>query len=119
LQEWEYRHFLKVVHGDSEFDKQRYDNYSALNDLLSFNKLFNGPMVQNLTLVTDPAFFEELYYFKNKSLVIEYIRLVTIEVGFGGFTQKRTVEELLFGYEDPFLKTLKEMDPMLGGDPSI
>lgn len=44
---------------------------------------------------------------------------MTIEVGFGGFTQKRSANELLFGYEDPFLKNLKEMDPMLGGDPSI
>jgi hypothetical protein len=50
---------------------------------------------------------------------MDYIRFVTIEVGFGGLTQERTVNELLFGYEDPFLKTLKEMDPMLGGDPSI
>lgn len=31
----------------------------------------------------------------------------------------RTVNELLFGYKDPFLTALKEMDPMLGGDPSI
>lgn len=50
---------------------------------------------------------------------MDYVRFVAIEVGFGGFTQDRTVSELLFGYEDPFLKTLKEMDPMLGGDPSI
>lgn len=48
-----------------------------------------------------------------------YVRFVAIEVGFGGFTQQRTVNELLFGYQDPFLQTLKEMDPMLGGDPSI
>lgn len=29
---------------------------------------------------------------------MNYIRFVTIEVGFGGFTQKRSAYELLFGY---------------------
>jgi hypothetical protein len=41
-----------------------------------------------------------------------------IEVGFGGFTQERTAMELAFGYDDPFLKDLKDQDPILGGDPS-
>lgn len=36
-----------------------------------------------------------------------FVRFITIEVGFGGFTQERSVRELLFGYEDPFLKGLK------------
>lgn len=44
---------------------------------------------------------------------------MTIEVGFGGFTMKRSVQELLFGFEDPFLKNFVEMDTMQGGDPSI
>jgi hypothetical protein len=72
-----------------------------------------------MTLVENATFFEELFYSTNKTLMLEYIRFVTIEIGFGGFTQKRTVNELLFGYEDEFLKNLKEMDTMLGGDPSI
>jgi hypothetical protein len=118
LQEWEYRHFLDVAYGDPSLDKTTL-NESQLTDLLSFNKLFNGPMVQNLTLIQDPAFFTRLFHFTNKTLLTEYIRFVTIEVGFGGFTQQRTVNELLFGYIDPFLQSLKEMDPMQGGDPSI
>jgi hypothetical protein len=28
-------------------------------------------------------------------------------------------EKLLFGYEDIFLKTLAQMNPAMGGDPSI
>jgi len=27
-----------------------------------------------------------------------------IEVVFGGFTQERSVHEILFGYDDPFVK---------------
>ena len=42
-----------------------------------------------------------------------------MEVGFGGLTQKRTPNDLIFGYEDPFLTKMKALDPMLGGDPSI
>lgn len=75
--------------------------------------------MQNLTLIEDAVFFEQLFYWKNKTLLMDYVRFVAIEIGFGGLTQERTVNEMLFGYEDPFLKTLKEMDPMLGGDPSI
>ncbi len=40
-------------------------------------------------------------------------------MGFGGLTQQRSVKELLFGYEDPFLKALQVTDTMMGGDPSI
>lgn len=50
---------------------------------------------------------------------MEYIRFVVVEVGFGGFTQKRTPNELIFGYTDPFLSQLKQLPPILGGDPSI
>jgi hypothetical protein len=34
------------------------------------------------------------------TLLKNYIKFITIEVGFGGFTMKRTVNEILFGYED-------------------
>lgn len=37
------------------------------------------------------------------TLLKNFVRFITIEVGFGGFTQERSVRELLFGYEDPFL----------------
>jgi hypothetical protein len=33
--------------------------------------------------------------------------------------QRRSPRELIFGYEDPFLTQLKELDPLLGGDPSL
>ena len=41
-----------------------------------------------------------------------------IECALGGLVQKRTVKELLFGYEDPFVKNIKTVDLMRGGDPS-
>lgn len=67
----------------------------------------------------DPANFTKTFYWKNRTLLVGFVKWVAVEVGFGGFVQTRSVEELLFGYEDDFLKQLKEMDPMLGGDPSI
>jgi hypothetical protein len=40
-------------------------------------------------------------------------------VGLGGIVQERSVQDLVFGYEDDFLKNLRDMDPATGGDPSI
>ena len=48
-----------------------------------------------------------------------YLRFVVVNAAFGGLTVKKTARELLFGYSDPLLVTLKEMDPAMGGDPSI
>lgn len=60
-----------------------------------------------------------MYYWKNKSILIGYIKFFMIQVGFGGVTQRRTVRDFVLGYEDPFLKALQTMDPMMGGDPSL
>ena len=87
--------------------------------MLSFDKLFSASMVMELMLEHNQINFEKLYYWKNMTLLKTYIKFITVEVGFGGFTQKRSPRELLFGYEDPFLKTLQETDTMMGGDPSI
>ena len=119
LAEWEYRHFLNEVHFSPDFDPKNYDNVTRLADVLSFDKLFSVGMIQNITLGTDDSLFEKLFYFTNRTLTLDYIRFITIEVGFGGFVQTHTVQEYLFGYEDPFLKTLKELDPLMGGDPSL
>ena len=70
-------------------------------------------------LENDQYKFQKLYYWKNMTLLKNFVRFITIEVGFGGFTQERSVRELLFGYEDPFLQGLKQTDTMMGGDPSI
>lgn len=53
------------------------------------------------------------------SLLKGYVKWVAIEVGFGGLTQKRRVKQLLFGYEDQYLKKIKAKTPINGGDPSI
>lgn len=76
-------------------------------------------MVMELMIEKDASNFEKLYYWKNMTLLKNFVRFVTIEVGFGGFTQTRSPRELLFGYEDPFLENLRETDTMTGGDPSI
>ena len=49
-----------------------------MSDLLSFDGLFNGPLVQNLTIMTNQTLFEELFYWKNKTLLMDYIRFITI-----------------------------------------
>lgn len=52
-------------------------------------------------------------------LLKSYFKYISIEVSFGGLAVERTVREHLFGYEDSFIKQLKELDPAMGGDPSL
>lgn len=73
-------------------------------------KIFYEPLDQTIT---------ETYYWNNRSLLQGWIQFYTTQVAFGGLVQKRTVRDLLIGYEDPFLKDIKTEDLMRGGDPSI
>lgn len=41
-----------------------------------------------------------------------------IYVALNGFTTTRTAEEYMFGYEDEYIKGVKEAYPPFGGDPS-
>lgn len=50
--------------------------------------------------------------------VLNYIRYIVVDIGLEGFADKRTVDELLFGYWPGITKTIKEMNPAMGGDPS-
>lgn len=92
-------------------------NLTQIVDLLSFDKLFNGQMIQELWTMNETS-FKEWFYWDNQDVLKEYLRYIVIEVGFGGFTQQRKARELIFGYDDPFLVNLRDMDPILGGDPS-
>jgi hypothetical protein len=51
MQEWEYRQYLYSGLGNLDADTQVFSNYSRLVDLLSFDKLFNLPKVQDLWLL--------------------------------------------------------------------
>ncbi len=51
--------------------------------------------------------------------MITYFRYIIFEIGLEGFIQTRTVDELLWGYQDEFLENLKNTDPLDAGNPSI
>jgi hypothetical protein len=59
-------------------------------DLLSFDKFYSVPGVQDLLIEKNATRFEEKYYWKNATLLLGFARFLVIEVGFGGFVQKRT-----------------------------
>ncbi len=42
-----------------------------------------------------------------------------LELAFQGATHQRSVHDLLWGYTDPFVLNLKNMDVQKGGDPSL
>ena len=43
---------------------------------------------------------------------------MVVEVAWGGFTMERSVHEILWGYDDPFVKKLHDQPVLQGGDPS-
>lgn len=79
-------------------DKQTFDDYLRVADILSFNKLYSVPGVQDLLIELNSTKFEEKYYWNNATLLLGYMRFLTIEVGFGGIVQKRSANSILFGY---------------------
>lgn len=70
-------------------------------------------------LTLDDASFAKKYNWSEPALLRSYLKFVAIEVGLGGLTQERSPKELVLGYEDDFLRNLRDMDPAMGGDPSI
>lgn len=56
-------------------------------DLYTFDKLLNGPAVQELFIQKNDTEFGRIYHWEKPYLLRNYIRYVVIEVGFGGFTQ--------------------------------
>ena len=93
---------MKQAYNNESLDDQLFTELQLI-DLLSFDKLFSASMVMELMIEKDPKQFEKLYYWKNMTLLKTFVKFITIEIGFGGFTQKRSPREMLFGYEDPFL----------------
>ena len=90
LAEFEYKNFLKAAFGNESLDSQVLTERQLI-DLLSFDKLFSASMVMELMIEYDPVSFEKLYYWKNMTLLKTFVKFITVEVGFGGFIQERTV----------------------------
>lgn len=97
-------------------------NQTLASSLLTFDCLFNAVMNAKAFLFyinNDFANFTKNFPVNNPLLLLNYLRYVTIEFGFGGITVKKNVSDLLLGYEVPFVKMMKDTDPAMGGNPSI
>lgn len=75
--------------------------------MLTFDNWFSSPVV--LQILKDP---------KINSYLKKYIRFIIVYVTLQGFTNHRTVNEYMFGYEDEFLRDHRTTYPPFGGDPS-
>lgn len=58
-----------------------------MRDLFTFDKLLNGPEVQELFILENDIDFYHKYHWVNPAYLRNYIRFVILEVGFGGFVQ--------------------------------
>lgn len=86
--------------------------------LLTFDQLFSST-VSTFLFSNDTAGISRRFGVADLDSLRNYLRFVVMNVAFGGLTTRRKARDLLFGYTDSLLLTLKELDPALGGDPSI
>lgn len=73
LPAFEYSYYLYFMESESKF---RPDILQVV-DLLSFDKLYSGPMIQELFNLNSSD-FKEQFYWDDKNLLEEYIRFVVI-----------------------------------------
>jgi len=97
-------------------------DYNIAKQLLTFDRLFSPVIAQSVFIYWQTGkwseFSETLFNIKPYPL-ITYLRYMIMDIGLGGFTQTRTVEELLWGYVDPFLEHIQQSDPLESGNPSL
>ena len=79
------------------------------NFLLSYDNLYNSIMISRAFLNfknNDIDQFFKLFKTDAAKELIYYLRYVVIELAWGGFVQERSVHDILWGYDDPFVKKL-------------
>ena len=51
--------------------------------------------------------------------MLNYVRYAVDKLAFNGMIITKTIDEMLWTYQDPLLVKLKATNPLMGGDPSI
>lgn len=102
----------KPVHG---FDD------SISNKLLSFDRLFGQAIRYLFTDYAQQNYakLKEFFYIDEIEPLNFYLKYTMIEFALQGFVQKRSISEMLWGYDDPLISMASKMNPALGGDPSL
>ena len=88
--------------------------YENILPVLSYDYLLSSVFLQQSFIDYNAG---EQNIFSSKGFIY-YLRSSLGNV-LGGFTMKRSVQELLYGYEDPFLAMLSKMNYYAGGDPTL
>jgi hypothetical protein len=114
---WFTREF-QDVYGEAEHLSMEDTRY-----LLSFDCLFapflmiRGFLYDRNNMTTE---FKESFVFQNPKPILHYLRYIFIEFFLQGLRLELTVQELLMGFQHPFLTQFRHEDPSTGlGDPSI
>ena len=93
-----------------------------ISALLSFTGLLNAGEVQNLFIYDfegNETAMEEMLSGVNPEYVLNYIRFIVDKFAFNGLFVTKTVEEWLWTGVDPLLQTVRDTNPLLGGNPAI
>ena len=96
-------------------------NETISKKLLSFDRLFSQAIRYVFTDYekNDHIKIQQFFYAEDTKAFQNYLKYIMIEIGLQGFVSSRTIEELLWGYQDPLLSIALTTNPIMGGDPSI
>ena len=86
-----------------------------LKDVLSFDYLLSATFIRKSFLDYKQG---QHNIFSSKAIINYFRRIFTDDI-LGGVVVKKTVDELLYGYTDPFLKQMSTTSYLNGGDPTI
>ena len=86
--------------------------------LMNHESLWSLNTWQFIWLEKNPQVLIDKYGIYHQEVMARYIRYVIIYVTFDGFVKERKVRDVLFGYIDELVDSLKTRDPIVGGDPS-
>lgn len=96
-------------------------NTTVSRKLLTFDRMFNQ-MIRFVLIDYNFGYYDDiinLFSCNDVKALYNYLKYMMIQHAFYGFTATRSVEELLWGYIDPFITKIKNGDTQQGGDPSL
>jgi hypothetical protein len=86
---------------------------SGLFTYQNFQRFFIEIYSKNYSAITED------YQISDPLMFADYLRSVINEYYFNGLITTKTVQEILFDYQDPLLEQRKNMSPLIGGDPTL
>ncbi|KAL4503018.1 hypothetical protein ABPG72_014247 [Tetrahymena utriculariae] len=118
---FEYYYFAKNVINLDSSQIQQF-NEDDLLKLLNYDNFFSLtiiPLAFRMHLNGDSEGIKKQFFFDDSLQLVNYIRYIMVEISLYSAVQTRELQDLLFGYTDPFVYSQNTKDPQQGGNPAL